>query len=97
MKQLHTDDLSANSGKLFREQSVENFKMIEQVITQLRNRIDNLENEIKNLQSSDINTEYITDTNVATDYTTDAPTSVDIDDTNGDDEIQGLTIQEGGN
>lgn len=43
-----------------------------------------------------LNTEYITDTNVATDFTTDAPTSVDIDDTNGDDEIQGLTIQEGG-
>lgn len=43
-----------------------------------------------------LNTEYITDTNVATGFTTDAPTSVDIDDTNGDDEIQGLTIQGGG-
>lgn len=30
MKELHTNDLSMNSGKLFREQMVENFKMIEQ-------------------------------------------------------------------
>ncbi|WP_231093578.1 hypothetical protein [Limosilactobacillus reuteri] len=32
MKELHTDDLSMNSGKLFREQMVENFKVIEQAI-----------------------------------------------------------------
>ena len=30
MKELHTNDLSMNSGKLFREQMVENFKTIEQ-------------------------------------------------------------------
>ena len=30
MKELHTNDLSMNSGKLFREQMVENFKAIEQ-------------------------------------------------------------------
>lgn len=30
LKELHTDDLSMNSGKLFREQMVENFKAIEQ-------------------------------------------------------------------
>ncbi|MGI1803608.1 hypothetical protein ACRPK0_08350 [Limosilactobacillus reuteri] len=29
MKELHTNDLSMNSGKLFREQMVENFKIIE--------------------------------------------------------------------
>lgn len=29
LKELHTDDLSMNSGKLFREQMVENFKIIE--------------------------------------------------------------------
>lgn len=30
LKELHTDDLSMNSGKLFREQMIENFKAIEQ-------------------------------------------------------------------
>lgn len=82
---------------------VENFEAIEQAINDIYGKIDkindritNVEDEIKKLESSDVNTEYITDTNVATDYTTDAPTSVDIDDTNGDDEVQGLTIQEGG-
>lgn len=30
LKELHTDDLSMNSGKLFREQMIENFKVIEQ-------------------------------------------------------------------
>ncbi len=30
LKELHTNDLSMNSGKLFREQMVENFKAIEQ-------------------------------------------------------------------
>ena len=30
MKELHTNDLPMNSGKLFREQMVENFKAIEQ-------------------------------------------------------------------
>ena len=103
LNQLHIDDLSMNSGKLLREQLTENFKAIEQCfndfqkqIDMLNDRITNVEDEIKKLESSDVNTEYITDTDVATDYTTDAPTSVDIDDTNGDDEVQGLTIQEGG-
>lgn len=30
LKELHKDDLSMNSGKLFREQMIENFKAIEQ-------------------------------------------------------------------
>ncbi len=30
LKELHTDDLSMNSGKSFREQMIENFKAIEQ-------------------------------------------------------------------
>lgn len=91
----HKHDISLD-GQEMRNQMIENFEAIEKVINELLNRTSNLENKVKDLQSSDINTEYITDTNVATDYTTDAPTSVDIDDTNGDDEIQGLTIQEGG-
>lgn len=97
----HVEDLETNSK--LPGQLTENFKAIEQAfndfqkqIDMLNDRITNVEDEIKKLQSSDVNTEYITDTDVATDYTTDAPTSVEIDDTNGDDEIQGLTIQEGG-
>ena len=42
MKELHTNDLSMNSGKLFREQMVENFKAIEQVITDIYGEIDKL-------------------------------------------------------
>lgn len=77
----HKHDISLD-GQEMRNQMIENFEAIEKAIN--------------DLQSSDVNTEYITDTSVATDYTADAPTSVDIDDTNGDDEVQGLTIQEGG-
>ena len=67
----------------------DNFRKIQEMLGELQTQVDDL-------SKSDVNTEYITDTNVARDYTTDAPTSVDIDDTNGDDEVQGLTIQEGG-
>ncbi|WP_225432629.1 hypothetical protein [Limosilactobacillus reuteri] len=47
MKELHTDDLSMNSGKLFREQMIENFKAIEQAINDLRREIDNEEQDRK--------------------------------------------------
>lgn len=67
----------------------DNFRKIQEMLGKLQTQVDDL-------SKSDVNTEYITDTNVATDYTTDTPTSIDINDTNGDDEIQGLTIQEGG-
>ncbi|MCC4349187.1 hypothetical protein LMB39_05090 [Limosilactobacillus reuteri] len=36
MKELHTNDLSMNSGKLFREQMVENFKIIERNDSDIR-------------------------------------------------------------
>lgn len=97
----HVEDLETNSK--LPGQLTANFKAIEQAfndfqgqIDKLNDRITSVEDEIKKLESSDVDTEYITDTNVATDYTADAPTSVEIDDTTGDDEIQGLTIQEGG-
>ena len=51
LKELHTDDLSMNSGKLFREQMVENFKAIEQVINDIEGRLETLEK--KNKQDSD--------------------------------------------
>ena len=47
LKELHTDDLSMNSGKLFREQMIENFKAIEQAINDLRREIDNEEQDRK--------------------------------------------------
>ena len=51
LKELHTDELSMNSGKLFREQMVENFKAIEQVINDIEGRLETLEK--KNKQDSD--------------------------------------------
>ena len=40
LKELHTDDLSINSGKLFREQMIENFEAIEQEDVDLRKLIN---------------------------------------------------------
>lgn len=50
LKELHTDDLSMNSGKLFREQMIENFKAIEQAINDLDKKIDN---EVQDRKSAD--------------------------------------------
>ncbi|MFR0607086.1 hypothetical protein ACLUV9_01695 [Limosilactobacillus balticus] len=47
MKELHTDDLSMNSGKLFREQMIENFKAIEQEFNDLQREIDGEEQDRK--------------------------------------------------
>lgn len=74
-----------NSGKLFREQMVENFKVIQQAINDFDKRITKLEKLTSDLQkqlnSSDINTEYITDTGVSSNTYDEVPTSIDIDDT----------------
>ncbi|MCC4491482.1 hypothetical protein LMB81_08250 [Limosilactobacillus reuteri] len=51
LKELHTNDLSMNSGKLFREQMIDNFEAIEQAITDIYNRLEILEK--KNKQDSD--------------------------------------------
>lgn len=51
MKELHTSDLSMNSGKLFREQMIENFEAIEKAITKTEDRLEILEK--KNKQDSD--------------------------------------------
>ena len=51
MKELHTNDLSMNSGKLFREQMIENFEAIEKAITKTEDRLEILEK--KNKQDSD--------------------------------------------
>ena len=46
LKELHTDDLSMNSGKLFREQMIENFKAIEQEDTDLRKLINDKHDDL---------------------------------------------------
>ncbi|MFR0502889.1 hypothetical protein [Limosilactobacillus reuteri] len=47
MKELHTDDLSMNSGKLFREQMIENFKAIQKELNDFRGEIDSEEQDRK--------------------------------------------------
>lgn len=53
MKELHTNDLSMNSGKLFREQMVENFKIIERNDSDIRRLLqedhDDLAKKINNV------------------------------------------------
>lgn len=53
LKELHTDDLSMNSGKLFREQMVENFKIIERNDSDIRQLLqedhDDLAKKINNV------------------------------------------------
>ena len=53
LKELHTDDLSINSGKLFREQMVENFKIIERNDSDIRRLLqedhDDLAKKINNI------------------------------------------------
>ncbi|WP_443484400.1 hypothetical protein [Limosilactobacillus reuteri] len=96
----HKHDISLD-GQDMRNQMIENFKAIEQVINdiygeidKLNNRISDIESELKKLESSDINTEYITDTNISTDTTTDVPISIDVNDTNNSDgHFQGITIK----
>lgn len=96
----HKHDISLD-GQEMRNQMIENFEAIEQVINdiygeidKLNNRISNVESELKKLESSDINTEYITDTNISTDTTTDVPISIDVNDTNNSDsQFQGITIK----
>lgn len=96
----HKHDISLD-GQEMRNQMIENFEAIEQVINdiygeidKLNNRISDVEGKLKKLESSDINTEYITDTNISTDTTTDVPISIDINDTNNSDgHFQGITIK----
>lgn len=47
LKELHTDDLSMNSGKLFREQMIENFKAIQKELNDFRGEIDSEEQDRK--------------------------------------------------
>ena len=89
----HKHDISLD-GQEMRNQMIENFEKIEQAVNDLNNRVSDVEGELKRLKSSDINTEYITDTNISTDTTTDVPISIDVNDTNNsNDHFQGITIK----
>ena len=96
----HKHDISLD-GQDMRNQMIENFKKIEQAINdiygeidKLNNHISDIEEKLKKLESSDINTEYITDTNISTDTTTDVPISIDVNDTNNsNDHFQEITIK----
>ncbi len=80
----HKHDISLD-GQEMRNQMIENFEAIEKAINDFDKRITKLEKLTSNLQkqlnSSDINTEYITDTGVPSNTYDEVPTSIDIDDT----------------
>lgn len=79
----HKHDISLD-GQEMRSQMIENFEAIEQAINDFAKRITKLEKLTSDLQkqlnSSDINTEYITDTGVPFNTYDEVPTSIDIDD-----------------
>lgn len=57
LKELHTDDLSMNSGKLFREQMIENFEAIERALADtddVKTKLDKLQKAL-GLSDDDLN------------------------------------------
>lgn len=65
----------------------DNFRKIQETLGKIQTQVDDL-------SKSDVNTEYITDTNVNTDHTIDVPTSIVVNDGGNGDELSGLTIEE---
>lgn len=65
----------------------DNFRKIQETLGKIQTQVDDL-------SKSDVNTEYITDTNVNTDHTIDVPTSIMVNDEGNGDELSGLTIEE---
>lgn len=63
-------------------------KVIENNFMKIQEALSQLQTE------NDSNTEYITDTNVNTDHTIDAPTSIVVNDGGNSDELSGLMIEE---
>lgn len=95
----HVDDLTTNAklpGQLTEDMRAINHALndIDIRLTQVSNQIKQLQEKIKQLTTIDINTEYITDTNVNTDHAIDVPTSIMVNDEGNGDEISGLTIEE---
>lgn len=46
LEQLHTNDLSMNSGKKLREQLVENFTIIQKTFNEIDSRISKIETKL---------------------------------------------------
>ena len=69
-------------------------RVIEDNFRKIQETLDKIQTQVDDLSKSDVNTEYITDTNVNTDHTIDAPTSVMVNDGGNGDELSGLTIEE---
>lgn len=65
----------------------DNFRKIQETLGKVQTQVDDL-------SKSDVNTEYITDTNVNTDHTVDVPMSIMVNDGGNGDELSGLTIEE---
>ena len=84
----HKHDISLD-GQDMRNQMIKNFEAIEKAINDFDKRITKLEELTSDLQkqlnkllnSSEINTEYITDTGIPSNTYDEVPTSIDIDDT----------------
>lgn len=85
---LHTTDLPLVINREFYDDLVDNFTQIEENFQKIQEALSKLQTE------NDSNTEYITDTNVNTDHTIDAPTSIMVNDGGSGDELSGLMIQE---
>lgn len=95
----HIDDLTTNAklpGQLTEDMQTINHSLndIDVRLIQLSNQAKKLQDELKQLTTIDINTEYITDTSINTDHTIDAPTSIVVNDGGNGDELSGLTIEE---
>ena len=95
----HIDDLTTNAklpGQLTEDMQTINHSLndIDVRLIQLSNQVNKLQDELKQLTTIDINTEYITDTNVNTDHTIDAPTSIVVNDDGNGEELSGLMIEE---
>lgn len=69
----------------------ERLEAIEAQLNEVSDQVKQLQEELKQLG---INTEYITDTDINTDNTIDAPTSIMVNDGGNGDELSGLTIEE---
>lgn len=95
----HVDDLTTNAklpGQLTEDMRAINHALndIDIRLTKVSDQVKQLQEEIKQLTTADINTEYITDTNINTDHTIDAPKSVVVNENTGNDELSSLMIEE---
>ena len=69
-------------------------KVIENNFIKIQDAISQLQTETADLKKNDSRAEYITDTNINTDHTIDAPKSVVVNENTGNDELSSLMIEE---